>query len=271
MSDPTIDRVTVTIADHIADVRLNRPDKLNALDPAMLEAIIAAGQRVRNEPGLRAVVLSGEGRGFCAGIDVGNFTAPPAADAGKGAPRKLTDRSHGNANTFQEVAMTWRKCPVPVIAAVHGICYGGGLQIMSGADIRVVAPDARLAIMEMRWGLVPDMAGYALWPGYVRDDVLRELTYTNREFSGEEAGRNGFATIVDTDPHRRATAIAREIAGKNPDAIRAAKQLFETSSPLDTDAILIAESEAQQSVIRTPNQIEAVMAQMQKRAAAFQD
>ena len=122
--------------------------------------------------------------------------------------------------------MTWRKCPVPVIAAVHGVCFGGGLQIASGADIRVVHPATRMAVMEMKWGLVPDMGGYALWRGLVRDDVLRELTYTNREFSGADALGLGFATMVEDDPLARATAIAETIANKNPQAIRGAKRLF---------------------------------------------
>ena len=167
--------------------------------------------------------------------------------------------------------MGWRKLAMPVITAVHGVCFGGGLQIASGADIRIITPDARLSIMEMRWGLVPDMSGFALWRGYVRDDVLRELTYTNREFSGEEALTLGFATMVDRDPLDKAMAIAEEIANKNPDAIRAAKTLFNQNPDRDCDAILMAESVAQQKIMRTPNQIEAVMATMQKRKGNYQD
>lgn len=265
------DRVSITITDHVADVRLNRADKMNALDPAMFDAIIAAIDRLGSEPGVRAVVLSGEGRSFCAGLDMASFTAPSGAAGGgaAGAAAALTDRTHGNSNRFQQVAVGWRKLPMPVIAAVHGVCFGGGLQIMSGACMRIIAPDARLSIMEMRWGLIPDMGGYALWRGTVADDVLRELTYTNREFSGEEAGRIGFATHVDADPHTRAMAIAAEIAAKNPDAVRAAKALFNRVPDLDTDAILMEESVVQDTIMRTPNQMEAVFAFMQKRAANF--
>jgi enoyl-CoA hydratase/carnithine racemase len=183
----------------------------------------------------------------------------------------LTDRTHGNTNAFQQVAMLWRKLPMPVIAAVHGVCFGGGLQIASGADIRVVAPDARMAVMEMKWGLIPDMGGYALWRGLVRDDVLRELTYTNREFSGAEALALGLATYVDENPYARAMNIAKEIANRNPEAMREAKALFNEFADMDEDAILMAESERQARVIRQPNQIEAVMSQMQKRRAAFVD
>ena len=148
---------------------------------------------------------------------------------------------------------------------------GGGLQIASGADIRVVAPDARMAVMEMKWGLIPDMGGYALWRGMVREDMLRELTYTNREFSGAEALTLGFATFVDENPHTRAMAIAREIADRNPEAMREAKALFNEYTDMDEDAILMAESVRQARVIRQPNQIEAVMAGMQKRAGVFAD
>jgi enoyl-CoA hydratase/carnithine racemase len=158
-----------------------------------------------------------------------------------------------------------------VIAAVHGVCFGGGLQIASGADIRVIAPDARMAVMELKWGLVPDMGGYALWKGMIRDDVLRELTYTNREFSGEQAGEYGFATIVDTNPLARATAIAADIANRNPDAQRAAKRLFNCYLESSTDEILMAESIEQTALMGKPNQIEAVRSAMEKRKGEFVD
>ena len=250
----------------VAHVRLTRGDKMNALDPEMFTAIIEAGEAAGKTRGVRVVVLSGEGRAFCAGLDTASFGRAPAANE-----PELTERTHGNANKFQQVAMIWRKLPVPVIAAVHGVCFGGGLQIASGADIRIVHPDTRMSVMEMKWGLVPDMGGYALWRGLVRDDVLRELVYTNREFTGAEAQTLGFATYVDTDPQARANAIAREIASRNPGAIRAAKRLHAGMVERDTDAILLEESIEQHAVIRTPNQIEAVMAAMQKRAPKFED
>lgn len=261
------DRVTLSLGeDGVAQVRLNRPEKMNALDPAMFDALIEAGEALRTMPGLRAVVLAGEGRAFCAGLDIGSFAA-----GGSDPMRGLAERTHGNANRVQEAAMTWRKCPVPVIAAVHGVCFGGGLQIASGADIRVVHPETRMAIMEMRWGLVPDMGGYALWRGLVRGDRLRELVYSNREFSGAEALELGLATFLEADPLARAQAIAAEIASRNPEAVRAAKRLFDTMEDEGTDAILLAESRAQDSVMRRPNQVEAVMAGMQKRAPKFSD
>ena len=254
-------RVAVEIGeDGVAHVRLNRADKMNALDPAMFEAIIAAGKDVR------VVVLSGEGRSFCAGLDTSSFARTPDPDE-----PKLTDRTHGDSNKFQQVATVWRKLPMPVIAAVHGVCFGGGMQIASGADIRVVAPDARMAIMEMKWGLVPDMGGYQLWRGLVRDDVLRELVYTNREFSGEEAQVLGLATHVTDDPLAKAKEIAATIAQRNPDAVRAAKRLHNRMHDETGEDMLMAESVEQAGVIRQPNQIEAVMAGMAKRAPNFTD
>lgn len=261
------DRVSIDLADNgVAQVRFTRGDKMNALDGAQFEAVLEAGQALREMKGLRVAVLSGEGRAFCAGLDLSSMAA-----GGSNPQAKLVDRTHGNANRAQQAAMTWRKCPVPVIAAVHGVCFGGGLQIASGADIRVVHPATRMAVMEMKWGLVPDMGGYALWRGLVRDDTLRELTYTNREFSGEEALGLGFATMIDDDPLARATALAETIANKNPDAIRGSKRLFKVMQEEGEDAILLAESREQDGIMRTPNQVEAVMAEMEKRPPRFAD
>ncbi|MBD3728711.1 MAG: crotonase/enoyl-CoA hydratase family protein [Sphingomonadales bacterium] len=261
------DRVAIDFgADGIAHVRLVRADKLNALDPAMFGAIVDAGRALHDARGLRCVVLSGEGRAFCAGLDLASMAGGSGALEGD-----LTDRTHGNANLFQQVAMQWRKLPVPVVAAVHGICFGGGLQIASGADIRVVAPDTRMSIMEMKWGIVPDMGGYALWRGLLRDDVLRDLVYTNREFSGDEAQQLGLATHVDADPLARALAIAREIAGRNPHAIRAAKRLANAMAEHGADHLLLEESREQRGLLRSRNQMEAVLAGMEKRAPNFDD
>jgi len=264
---PDPDRVTIAFGEGgVAHVRLARPDKLNALDDAMLDALVAAGERLASASGLRAVVLAGEGRGFCAGLDLQGL-----ASGGPDGARSLAERTHGNANRFQQAALAWRALPVPVIAAIHGPCFGGGLQIASGADIRIVAPDARLAIRETEWGLVPDMGGYALWRGLVRDDVLRELIYTAREFSGEEALALGFATHIDPSPLERAAAIASAIAAHSPDAIRAAKDLANRAADLALDAILLAESEAQQRLVFSKNQLEAVASRLERRSPRFED
>ncbi|KPF64651.1 crotonase/enoyl-CoA hydratase family protein [Porphyrobacter sp. AAP60] len=261
------DRVAIELGeDGVAEVRFVRADKMNALDPEMFQRIIEAGSILQRMKGLRAVVLSGEGRAFCAGLDLSNFSRKPAEDE-----PSLTERTYGNANKFQQVSMQWRKLPVPVIAALHGVCFGGGLAIASGADIRIAHPDTRMSIMEMKWGLVPDMGGYALWRGLVRDDVLRELIYTNREFTGAEAQTLGLATYIDENPRERALAIARTIAGKNPHAIRAAKRLNAAMIDRETDAILLEESIEQHGIMRTPNQVEAVMSEMERRKPNFGD
>lgn len=260
------DRVTVSIEDHVAHVLLDRADKMNALDEAMFEGIIAAGHHLHHERGVRCVVLSGAGRGFCAGLDLASMSA--ADRWGEGG---LPERTHGNCNRPQQAAMVWRKLPMPVIGAIHGVCFGGGLQLASGADIRFVTPDARLSVMEIKWGLVPDMAGYVLWRGNVRDDVLRELVYTHREFDGEAAVRHGFATHVSADPLADALALARQIAGSSPTAIRSAKQLANRTPDMDVDAVLMAESIAQHELMYSRNQIEAVRAGMEKRPPVFVD
>ena len=258
------DRVSITMLDGgIADVRLIRADKMNALDGAMFDGIIEAIKTLEATAGLRVVILSGEGKSFCAGLDMASMAG--------GSGNDLSARTHGDANTPQQVAWGWRKLPVPVIAAVHGVAFGGGFQIMSGADIRIAHPESRMAIMEMKWGLVPDMAGFPLWRGVVRDDVLRELTYTNREFSGSEAKDFGFVTHIDYDPLAKAMALAQVIAAKNPHTIRGAKRLCNAIGHMSDQDLLKLETEEQLKVMRTPNQIEAVMANMEKRVPVFVD
>lgn len=257
-------RVTIAIDAGIADVRLNRASKMNALDPAMFAALTDAIDRLADDRTVRVVVLSGEGAAFCAGLDM-------ASMASAGAGVDLTARTHGLANDFQQIAWGWRTLAVPVIAAVHGIAFGGGLQVMSGADITLVHPDTRLSVMEIKWGIVPDMAGFALWRGRVRDDALRELAYTAREFSGAEAVALGFAVRTATDPHAEAMALARAISARNPHAIRAIKRLANDAIEADAADILMEESVEQAALLRSPNQMEAVMANMQKRAAVFTD
>lgn len=261
------ERVAVELAPTgIAHVRFVRADKMNALDADMMTSMIEAAATLAKTEGVRVVVMSGEGRAFCAGLDLSNFGGEPKSETSK-----LTDRTYGNTNLVQELAYQWRRLSVPVIAAVHGVCFGGGLQIASGADIRIVHPDTRMAVMEMKWGLVPDMAGYALWRGLVRDDVLRELVYTNREFSGADALTLGFATYLEEDPLARAMEIAEVIADKNPHAIQAAKRLHDAMQDGSTDEVLMAESVEQDKIIRTKNQMEAVMASMAKRAPNFEE
>jgi enoyl-CoA hydratase/carnithine racemase len=222
-------------------------------------------------------VLSGEGRAFCAGLDMGNFAKMASGErqpgsSSAGGSLVTAERTPGGSNRAQHAVMVWREIPVPVIAAVHGVAFGGGFQLALGADLRFVAPDARMSVMEIKWGLVPDMAGVVLLRGLVRDDVARELTFSGRQFSGEEALTLGLATRVCGDPRAEALAFATEVAGRNPHAVRAGKRLFDLAATgADQHAILKAESVEQTALIGSPNQIEAVMANMQKRTPAFAD
>ncbi|MFK4508980.1 crotonase/enoyl-CoA hydratase family protein [Bradyrhizobium daqingense] len=267
------DRVSISISEGVADVRLVRADKMNALDQAMFEALVAATERLSKDKSVRAVVLSGEGRAFCAGLDMGRFAAMKEK-GGNGIPggenRDLTKRTHGQANFPQQAVWGWRQLPVPVIAAVHGVAFGGGFQLSLGADMRFLSADARMSIMEIKWGLVPDMAGTPILASLVRDDILRDLTYTGRIFSAQEAMAYGLATRICDDPRASALEVAREIAGKSPDAIRAAKRMLNNLS-IDPGPALLAESVEQQKLIGSTNQTEAVRANLEKRAPKFAD
>ncbi|VIO66901.1 crotonase/enoyl-CoA hydratase family protein [Bradyrhizobium ivorense] len=262
------DRVLLSIANGVADVRLNRPDRLNALDPAMFVAIADVGARLADNSSVRAVVLSGEGEAFCAGLDIERLVATtegqsilPFADLGR--------RTHGIANWAQHLVWQWRELPMPVIAAVHGTALGGGFQLMLGADIRFLAPGTRLGIVEAKWGLVPDMAGTQLMRHLAREDVVRELTYTARIFSADEALAYGFATSVVDDPRDAALATARVIADRSPDAIRAAKRLLNLAAGCDAATGLAAETAEQARLLGTPNHIEAVRANLERRPPSW--
>jgi enoyl-CoA hydratase/carnithine racemase len=261
MSD---ERVSVTVGAGIASVRLNRPGKLNAIDHAMFTALSEASAAVAARADARVVVLSGSGRGFCAGLDIASL-------AGGGMPESIERRTHGIANLWQHAVWGWRELPVPVIAAVHGVAFGGGLQIALAADIRIVAPDARLAVMEARWGLVPDMAGIALLRGVVREDVARELTYTARQVSGTEAAALGLATRTADDPYAAAMALAAQVAAASPRAVRGAKRLFGLAQDAAAAEILLAESREQQALLAGPDLAETIAAQAEGRAPRFAD
>ena len=270
------DRVRIDIDElGVADVRLVRADKLNALDAAMFSALTAALAELRAAPRLRAVLLHGEGKAFCAGLDMGRFAAMAGGAEAEGAgSRDLRERTHGLANAAQHIAFGWRELPVPVIAAVHGVAFGGGLQLALGADVRLLARNARLSVMEIQWGLVPDMAGMALARSLLRDDVLRELAYTGRIVPADEAVALGLGTRVCDDLLAEARAMARAIALRSPPAIRAAKRLLNQASRSVDDsagALLQAESDEQQRLIGGAHQREAVRARFEQREPSFED
>lgn len=259
------DRVRLTIANGVAHVRLNRPDRMNALDPAMFEALIGAGTQLGARKDVRAVVLSGEGRAFCAGLDLDRLIATTRGDSLIPSV-DLTRRSHGMANYAQHLVWLWRELPVPVIAAVHGVALGGGFQLALGADLRYLAPATQLAVIEAKWGLVPDMAGTQLMRHLAREDVVRELTYTGRVFTADEALTYGFATGLADDPLAAAQTVAHEIASRSPDAVRAAKRLLNLAATSDVATGLAAETAEQAALLGAANHIEAVRSNLDNRA-----
>lgn len=269
MEGAVSERVRVNTRAGVADVRLNRPEKLNGLDLGMFEALVATGRALAAERGLRAVVLSGEGRAFCAGLDFASFGAVLTEGRGAG---DLLARGPGEAGNFaQQAAWVWAELPVPVIAAVHGACFGGGLQIALAADLRVVAPDAQLSVMEIRWGLVPDMTGTQTLRHLVRFDVLNDLVLTGRIVGGTEAVALGLATRLSATPLVTALEIAAEIAAKSPDAIRASKRLLRRAVTSGLEEGLRLEEAAQRSLLGGVNQTEAVRANLERRLPRFED
>jgi enoyl-CoA hydratase/carnithine racemase len=267
------DRVTVTISAGIADVRMNRPEKRNALDGEMFRGLADAGERLKTEQGVRAVVLSGEGTSFCAGLDFSSFQMMSSGER----PSAADDNSPGEmqdgriTHLGQQVCWVWQEIPVPVIAAVHGHALGGGIQIALGADIRIVHPDTQLSVREVHWGLVPDMTGTLMLRSLVREDIAKELVFTARVFDGREAYALGLATKLSDNPHDEAMAIARQIADRSPDAIRAAKVLLNGLFNAGAAEQFAEERRVIASLIGRPNQVEAVMANFEKRTAAFTD
>ena len=272
------DRVTISVDERgIADVRMNRPEKRNALDGAMFAGLRDAGEQLKSMPEVRVVVLSGEGESFCAGLDFSSFNAMASGErtaAPKDAPADEAPSNlmpSGVTHLGQQVAWVWQELAVPVIAAVHGHALGGGIQIALGADIRYVHPKTQLSVREVHWGLVPDMTGTLFLSQLCGIDVAKELVFTARIFSGTEAGELGIATHVTETPREDALALAAEIAGRSPDAVRGAKALLNGLANAGAAEQFAAERRIIGSLIGTKNQIETVMANFEKRAPVYVD
>ena len=273
------DRVTISVIDGIADVKMNRADKRNALDNAMFTSLSAAGEYLKKLDGLRVVVLSGDGASFCAGLDFSSFAqmaeAGPKANA---ADNKAVEKSDMNAGAMvdgrithmaQQVCWVWQEVPVPVIAAVHGHALGGGIQIALGCDIRIVHPETQLSVREVHWGLIPDMTGTLMLSRLVRPDIVKNLVFTARIFSGQEAHEMGIATQLSHDVHADAMTMAREIAGRSPDAVRGAKKLINLLANSGAAEQFAAERAIIGQLIGSANQAEAVMSHFEKRPPNF--
>ena len=260
-------RVRTEIRDHVAHVTLIRGDKMNAVDPKMAEAIVEAGEALMDNTDIRAVLLSGEGRAFCAGLDVASF-----GDHASGGDQteRVVSRTHGTSNLMQRVATIWRDLPVPVIAAVQGAAFGAGFQLALGADVRIAAPGTKFAVMEAKWGLVPDMGGMVIMPHLMRSDVIRLMTYTAEPVTAEQGLSWGFVTEIAEDPQARAQEIVANIAEKSPSGTRLAKALISLAESGASEAeVLMAESVEQAKLIGGAHQIEIVSANMGKRKPSF--
>lgn len=269
-----IERVIVELIDGVAEVRLNRPEKKNALDADMFEGLLSAAHRLGKDRSVRAVILSGEGDSFCSGLDVstlGEMAAGSLSPDSDSIKEALQDLSRDGANRGQQLAWLWHELPAPVIAAVHGVAYGGGLHIALGADIRFIAPDARLAFVEVTWGLVPDLSGTQALRRLVPLDVAKKLILTGEVISGERAVELQLGTEVSERPLEAARDLARTIASRSPDAVRAAKRLLNSSALVPVGVGLANEFEATAGLMGGKNQIEAVMAKLEKRPARFED
>jgi len=263
-------RVTIDIVDGIADVRMNRADKRNALDNAMFTSLAAAGEYLKTNSEIRAVVLSGDGASFCAGLDFGSFQVMaqgPKSDGNMNAGAMSDGRI---THLAQQVCWVWQEVPVPVIAAVHGHALGGGMQIALGADIRIVHPDTQLSVREVHWGLIPDMTGTLMLSRLVRPDIVKDLVFSARVFSGAEGFELGVVTRLSKTPHAEAMDLAQEIAGRSPDAVRGAKKLINLMANDGAAQQFAAEREVIGKLIGGPNQVEAVMSHFEKRPPKFQ-
>ena len=273
------DRVTISVVDGIADVKMNRADKRNALDNAMFASLCAAGEYLKTLDGLRVVVLSGDGASFCAGLDFSSFAQMAEAGAkANAADNKADNKADMNAGAMvdgrithmaQQVCWVWQEVPVPVIAAVHGHALGGGIQIALGADIRIVHPDTQLSVREVHWGLIPDMTGTLMLSRLVRPDIAKNLVFTARVFSGHEAHEMGLVTQLSQDVYADAMTMAREIAGRSPEAVRGAKKLINLLANSGAAEQFAAERAIIGQLIGTANQEEAVMSHFEKRPPNF--
>lgn len=260
------DRISLTIEDHIATVCFNRPEKMNALDMPMFAALLEAQQAIADDSTVRAVVLTATGEHFCAGLDVqGVMTDPSAIETllSKGEPEQ-----QWLGNYVQQVVVGWQQLKVPVIAALQGYVFGGGFQLALGADFRITHPESQLSVMEIRWGIIPDMGITMVGCSVAALDQLKLLAMTGKRISGREAQQLGLSTQLAEDPVTVALELARSIVANNPDAVKAVKHLFNQYDG-DNKASLAREEALQRTLLFSANQLEAVQANIQKRAPVF--
>jgi len=271
------ERVILDFANGVAELRMNRADKRNALDNAMFTSLAAAGECLKTLPGLRAVVLYGDGAAFCAGLDFGSFQVMAEGGFGQNNSGNNSSVNAGAqaagriTHLAQQVCWVWQEVPVPVIAVLQGHALGGGMQIALGADIRIAHPDTQLSVREVFWGLVPDMTGTLTLSQLVRADVAKELVFTARVLDAREGLALGLVTRLADDPLSAARAMAQEIACRSPDAVRGAKRLLNRAMMAAAADQFAAERQEIYQLIGSANQAEAVSAYFQKRLPDFKD
>jgi enoyl-CoA hydratase/carnithine racemase len=268
------DALQITIENHIAHVRLNRPDSHNAIDGPIMNGLLEFARQMMQPGEVRVIVLSGNGKSFCAGLDMSSFGEMSSGDLSadsENVAEAMQDISPGGANRAQQVGWLWQEVPVPVIAAVQGAALGGGLNLALGADIRIVHPAAKLGFVEITWGLLPDMSASQSLRRLVALDRMKELVLTGRRFNGEQAQQYGLATEVSEMPVEDALSMAATIAARNPDAVRAAKRILNNSALVDVASGLAEEAAATRQLLGSPNQLEAISAQFEGRVPDFQE
>jgi enoyl-CoA hydratase/carnithine racemase len=249
MIDMTEARILLEVKNSIAYVSLNRPEKHNGLNQQMFIDLVAAAKKIRKDRSIRAVILAGNGPSFCSGLDFAAMSKTPTM-----IPKFFAKLPWSKDNMFQRVAHIWRDLPIPVIAAVHGNCFGGGMQIILACDYRIATPDSNMSILEMKWGLIPDMSGMVTLSRLTRVDIAQELTMTGRFFNGLEGAEYGLISKVSDNPMAAAEALANDIAQKSPDAIAATKYLFKKTWKKDTRGALFWERITQLRLLGRKNQ-----------------
>lgn len=245
MTEP---RVITEIDGPVAHVRLNRPEKLNAVDLPLLDGLLASASEIAGRRDVRVVLLSGEGKSFCSGLDF------PSVNR---TPRKVVAHFIANplrgTNRFQQALWAWRRLPVPVIAVTRGHVFGAGVQLALAADFRFTTPEAKWSILEAKWGLVPDMSGTVPLVEQIPLDLAKRLTMTGEVFSGEQAAAWGLATGSDVDPDKLARELADQLIERSPDSVSASKTLLNEAARRGLRAQLRLERRLQLAMFRSPN------------------
>lgn len=264
--------IEISVSNHVAHLQLNRPEAHNAIDGPVMNGLLGFARKMMDPGEVRVIVISGKGKSFCAGLDMSSFAEMASGDLNpdrEDVTEAMADLSPAGANRAQQIGWLWQEVPVPVICAIQGVALGGGLNLALGADIRLVHPQASLGLVEINWGLLPDMSATQSLRRLTSLDRAKELAMTGRRFSGTQALEYGLATEVTSNPVEDALAMAAAITRRNPDAIRAIKRVLNASALVSVAQGLAEEAAASQTILGTQNQMEAITAHFEDRAPHF--